>query len=282
MSGKENRPKRKRSVIGTLILMIAAGVFIFAAYKLATLGHEYMKGRQEYAGLRDYIQLPEVKTPDGYEVEDVGEVDFDELKEINSDIVAWIRFPEPEIINYPVVRGNDNDYYLHRSFEKEYLFSGCIFEDFQNNRNFSDSNVILYGHNMNDKSMFAKLRSYVDEDGEEFCRENPYFYIYLPDDSILKYQVFSAYVLNLSRSEEPYTIFRSNHDPDQFAQWLALVRGYSMYTTDAQVTQDAKVITLSSCTNTSDQERIVIHGVLAETLRAADLTKIKADDVLPE
>ena len=106
-------------------------------------------------------------------------VDFDELLAINSDTIAWIRFDEPSIINYPVVKSADNEEYLTKTFAENDNKLGAIFMDMRNNSDFSDRNTIIYGHHLNvSPDMFSRLNMYEDE---EFCKEHPDFYIYTPD-----------------------------------------------------------------------------------------------------
>ncbi|MFR3321064.1 MAG: sortase domain-bontaining protein [Lachnospiraceae bacterium] len=75
---------------------------------------------------------------------------------MNSDIVGWLRIRALDI-SYPVVQGKDNDYYLHRTFEKTDNFAGCLFVNSYNMGDFTDQNTIIYGHNMKNGSMFGKL-----------------------------------------------------------------------------------------------------------------------------
>ena len=111
-------------------------------------------------------------------------VDFAALQAINPDIVAWLRIPG--VLEYPVVRGEDNSYYLNHTVQKTYNIAGSIFLDYRNERDFSDRKNIIYGHNMKDGSMFHVLRNYQDID---FFQENTGMEVYLPDKRILKYQI---------------------------------------------------------------------------------------------
>ena len=86
-------------------------------------------------------KLPTMKNP----------IDFESLDAVNSDIIGWIRIGALDI-SYPVAQSEDNDYYLHRTFEKKDNFAGCIFVDFHNSSQFTDPNTIVYGHNMKDGS----------------------------------------------------------------------------------------------------------------------------------
>ena len=105
------------------------------------------------------------------------EIDFDELRAINEDIVAWIQIPGIGV-DYPVVQGKDNEPYLHYTFDGKANKAGSIFLDYRNRADFTDSKVILYGHNMKDGGMFSNLKKYQDE---EFRKEQGKVLLYLPD-----------------------------------------------------------------------------------------------------
>ena len=114
-------------------------------------------------------------------------MDFASLQAINPDIVAWLRIPG--VLEYPVVRGKDNSYYLNHTVQKTYNIAGSIFLDYRNERDFSDSKNIIYGHNMKDGSMFHVLRNYQDID---FFQEHTDMEIYLPDGRTLNYQIIAC------------------------------------------------------------------------------------------
>ena len=127
------------------------------------------------------------KTAEG---EEKFQVDFEALQEENSDTVAWIRFDEPAVISYPVVKGMDNDLYLTKTFSASDNKLGAIFMDYRNASSFSDRNTIIYGHNLKvGGEMFSQLNAY---GVEAFYKEHPYFYIYTPDGKTRTYQVFVA------------------------------------------------------------------------------------------
>ena len=86
-----------------------------------------------------------------------------ELQNENADVIAWIKINDTNI-NYPVVQTNDNDYYLYRNYRKENSNYGSIFIDKNSDIENTNSNIIMYGHNMKDGSMFGDLLKYEDEE----------------------------------------------------------------------------------------------------------------------
>ena len=184
--------KKEYFLLGILsVILLAAGVWIYQIIS------EYQKAEREYEQLQEYVKVekntrdPENTKPNVAEDDKEGEkqeetvtVDFAALQEINPDVVAWIRIPG--VLEYPVVRGGDNSYYLNHTVQKTYNIAGSIFLDYRNERDFSDSKNIIYGHNMKDCSMFHVLRNYQDID---FFQEHTDMEVYLPDGRTLNYQI---------------------------------------------------------------------------------------------
>ena len=187
--------KKEYFLLGILsVILLVAGVWI------CQIISEYQKSEQEYEKLQEYVKVekntrdPENTKPNVAEDDKEGEkqeetvtVDFASLQAINPDIVAWLRIPG--VLEYPVVRGKDNSYYLNHTVQKTYNIAGSIFLDYRNERDFSDSKNIIYGHNMKDGSMFHVLRNYQDID---FFQEHTDMEIYLPDGRTLNYQIIAC------------------------------------------------------------------------------------------
>ncbi|MFV0364066.1 MAG: class B sortase [Suipraeoptans sp.] len=261
MTRKEQRRKRKegkstggRGIVSTIILIIAIIVFCFAGYKLYGIITGYLEGRSEYKELQDLAI-----TNDGEDDEQF-RVDFDALMELNPDTIGWIRFyPEPSSINYPIVQTDNNSTYLSKTFSSNDNSVGAIFLNTYNDANFGDRNSIIYGHYMNDGTMFHKLWDYQDE---SFYKDNPYFYIYTPDNRELTYHIFS--VARLQEDDEAY----STDFPDDAAFQSFIDRNIALsdYNTGVVPTIDDKIVSLSTCTslNTSS-DRWKVTGVLIET-----------------
>ena len=179
-------------------------------------------------------------------------VNWEDLLAKNEDVVAWIRIPAIEI-SYPVLQGEDNYYYLHRDINREYLFAGSVFLDAANNASFLNYNSIIYGHNMRDGSMFAKLKEFLNKEILQKCR---YFWILTPQADML-YEIFSVHYA-LSGSET-FTIRFPG--VDMYERWLKDMAGLSV--TEAEEipeTQDL-IVTLSTCTEDSAR-RMTVQGKL--------------------
>lgn len=262
------RRNRKGNTLSNIILGIAVMVFIFSAYKLLSIYSEYHQGDKEYESIANeviVIQTPERDNIDKEDMQEVAvhstlKVDFHKLKRINKDVVAWIQFDEPKKISYPIVKGEDNDKYLKTTFEGKQNSAGTIFMDMIHAGDFSDRNTFIYGHNMKNGSMFGQLRKFKTKD---YYEKNPYFYIYTPDGKEVKYQIFAVCIVeDTSRS---YTRFYNSDE--EYLDYLKYLKKIARYDTGVELTADSKIVSLSTCTNVSETQRLLVHGVkISETM----------------
>lgn len=196
------------------------------------------------------VKLPLLRNP----------IDFVSLKEVNEDIVGWLKISALDI-SYPVVQGEDNDYYLHRTFEGVENFAGCIFMNCDNAADFTDQNTIVYGHNMKDGSMFGKLRKFGEE---EIFNKSKYFWMFTPD-KIYQYRIFSAAIVN--KTGLTYQVV---FEDDEFDKWINAAYSNSVVENkDVEFKRDDRVMTLSTCTG-NDATRFVVLGKLAQVYATAD------------
>lgn len=250
MSKKKKQQKRARfNVASSVVLVVAVCVFVFSLYQLVSMLVPYYSGGKIYDEIKD-LAITADEDGSGFQV------DFDALMKENSDTVAWIRFDEPAIISYPVVKSADNSDYLTKTFTANDNKLGAIFMDMRNNSDFLDMNTFIYGHNMRiGGEMFSQLKEY---ESEEFCKEHPYFYIYTPDGKVRTYTVFSAGVVK--DTAENYEI--SYQTDEDFENYIKTCRESSNYTVDVEVNAQSKIVSLSTCTNVQDDERFLVQGVL--------------------
>lgn len=285
-SSSGNGGKKKHTFgdfLRILLMLIALAVFCYSAYMLYTFYREYKKGSDEYDNLELNYTLDEEESEDIDVLEDddavqsvsgdrkmvtvtvEGEevllpvmnnpIDFEELQSINTDVCGWLRIRALDI-SYPLVQAEDNDYYLHRTFEREDNFAGCLFVNCDNKSDFSDTNTIIYGHNMKNGSMFGKLKQFGESDVFE---KSKYFWIFTPD-FIYQYRIFSAMVVNKTG-----LTYQTSFLGNEYREFLDTAFANSQVeNTDVEVTQDDRVVTLSTCTG-DDATRFVVIGKLAQT-----------------
>jgi len=252
-------------VVRTIILLAALAVFCYAAWNLYQIYSTYKVGTDEYKALKKYVIYSDSSTDSsaaGTDISESGEVDFASLQAINGDVAAWVRFPNPDIIDYPIMHSSDNSTYLKHTFDGTANSAGALFMDMNNKADFSDPNVVIYGHAMKNGSMFGSLKKYRDQ---EFCAENPYFFVYTPDGGIYKYLVCAVY--ETDDTSDTYTIsFATKAD---YRNYLDMITEKSFYGTGAALTESSRLVTLSTCTNATESGRLVVQGVRSQVIREA-------------
>ena len=191
----------------------------------------------------DYIYMPLI------------DVDFNELKALNSDTVGWIKV-EGTIVNYPFVQSKDNNYYLRRSYDKTYNTGGWIFLDYRNNINNLGRNNIIYGHDRKDDSMFGSLSNVYTKSWQN--NKNNHIIKISTEKENTMWQIFSIYHLPAT-SDYIRTSFSSDQD---FQNFINLISNRTMYNFGTKATVNDKILTLSTCYGSSGKERTVIHAKL--------------------
>lgn len=176
------------------------------------------------------------------------ETDLAALREVNGDILGWIQIPGTKI-DYPLLQGEDNEYYLKRTWKGHRNPVGSIFLETRNSPDFTDWNTIVYGHNMNNGTMFAALHRYKRQD---FWEKNPYVYI-VTDEGVLRYEVFSSY--NAKVDSKTYGL--SFHQMQTRADFLAMALENSQIDTGIQPELTDRILTLSTCSGGEDTRRVV-------------------------
>lgn len=252
---KRRSPKgSSREAVSITILLAAVCVFVFSAYQLSMMLVPYYTGGKEYDKVKELALTVEKSKDDGKE--EVFKVDFDALLAENPDTVAWLRFDEPSVISYPVVKSADNEEYLTKTFTANDNKLGAIFMDMRSASDFSSRNTFIYGHNLKmGGEMFSQLNDYASED---FYKKNPYFYIYTPDGKMQTYQIFSAGIV---KDTADNYIMEYATDED-FVNYLQVCMDSSNYQVDTTVDGQSKIVSLSTCTNVNDDERFLVQGVL--------------------
>ena len=195
-------------------------------------------------------------------IEDPGKVlDWDYLKEQNEDIYAWIYIPDT-MIDYPILQHEtDDSYYLEYNLDGSKGYPGCIYTEHVNDKDFTDHNTLIYGHNMKNGTMFRDLHSFADK---SFFEEHPYVFIYTPEE-IFVYEIFGAYKFTDAHILYNYDCYSS----DGFASYLEMIEtDYGTkgnFKDGVEVTGSDRIITLSTCVGGEDDKRYLVQAVLLES-----------------
>ena len=181
-------------------------------------------------------------------------LDFARLKEINSDTVGWLKVNNTDI-DFPVVQGKNNDYYMTHNFNREYNSAGWIFADYRNTFDGTDKNTIIYGHNRRDGSMFSSLNNTLDQLWYT-SQDNHIITLHTPTKN-LYYQVFAVYTINADDFDNS-TNFKISKN---YQEYLNDSINRSIYNFNVDVTTLDKILTIYTCAN-NNQYRIILQAKL--------------------
>lgn len=181
------------------------------------------------------------------------DVDFKELKSINSLTVGWIQVNGTNI-NYPFVQAYNNEYYLVHSFDNSYNSAGWVFLDYRNKLNELDKNTIIYAHGRLDNSMFGSLRNILKNN---WLKDSNNYVIKISTEyQNTLWQVFSVYKIPTTND---YIKIKFNSD-DEFLEFANMLKDRSAYDFNTSINEKDNILTLSTCYN--DNEKVVLHAKL--------------------
>lgn len=180
------------------------------------------------------------------------------LAQINPDIYGWISIEGTEI-NYPIVQGEDNDYYLNHAYTGDYLPEGSIFVDYRNNESITKNyNTVIYGHNITTGAMFHDVTKFFRDQ----YMNGVYIYVYTYD-GVYIYEPFSVY-----ESRYDYNYFKTGFTgSEDFISFAEEMRDNSaVEKKDITFGENDRIITLSTCTNGAYTQRYALHARLIKTI----------------
>lgn len=198
-------------------------------------------------------EIPEFNPYWDYMKMNLIDVDFNELKKINSSTIGWIQVNGTNI-NYPFVQTNDNKYYLTHTFNKSYNSAGWVFLDYRNNINELDKNTIIYAHGRYDSTMFGSLKNILSSGW--LNNKNNYVVKLSSEKENTLWQVFSVYRIPTT-SDYIHVNFTSN---TEFKKWASILVNRSAYNFNTSVNENDFILTLSTCYNKN--EKVVLHAKL--------------------
>ena len=259
-----------RTVIKLLLaLVLLAGLAGVIWQKL-----DYQKGKTDYFDAERLAGLPQQQvTPAPAPAEEepqrdtdpyaqvLAETDLAALREVNDDVTGWLYIPNTEI-SYPIVQGDDNDYYLDHTWKKEKNSVGSIFLEYRTSSDLSDFNTILYGHRMRNGSMFGSLQNY---NSSSYWEQAPSIYI-KTENGIYRYNIFAAYEADVSQLL--YIPGISERTEKQAVLEYALT--HSAIETGIAPTTEDHILSLITCTGRGYSTRWVVQAVLRDDMPSSE------------
>lgn len=235
-----------------ILIVILTVVFAVTAFHIIKITHDYKTTDKTNIEIREqFVQMIEPTTEWTAENEKIQTpicIDFDALKQENNDIIGWIYCPDTPI-NYPVVKGKDNNQYLRADLKGKYLVSGTIFADYRNKEVGEDMNYIVYGHNMKNSTMFGTLVKYKDQ---TYYDSHPILYFLTPERNYIIELIAGAVV---KRDSDIYQTAPTDNT-------IADIMAKSTFNSAVEIGNGENIITLSTCSYEFNNAIYVVIGKL--------------------
>lgn len=264
----------KKILKGILILILAVGLSIGFGYSAVQVFQYFRESRERDQVTQNLIEqavtsveperpteparpadeeLPTQPEPDGAPIR----VDFEALHRESEDIVAWLYSPNTPI-DYPVAQSGDNEYYLRRLLDGTWNIGGTIFQDYRCPSDYSGWGTMIYGHHMQDGSMFGSLQRYKEQ---SYYEENPVLYLLTPEKDF-EVQLFAGFTC--AGDAVVYSIPQTREEKEDV---LRFCRSRSDFESPVSVEAEDQILILSTCSYAYDNARYVVVGLLRELER---------------
>ena len=233
--------KKKKKLYNFLVIIFLIGI-IYSGYKIFIWHFENVNTSQVLEDISKNVTVDENKET---------KIDFASIKEKYENVIGWIKV-EGTAINQPVVQTSDNDYYLHHSINKTDSSAGWIYADCENKLDGTDKNMIIYGHNRRDGSMFSTLKDVLNSNW--YNDENNRYVTFITEQGYTKYEVFSVYQI---KNEEYY--LKKSFTEKTFSDFIKKLKERSVKDFGTEVTGNDSILTLSTCAD-NKKYRVVLHA----------------------
>lgn len=244
---RKKQKKKNKNFLNGIIYLILIGLLIYSGIKI----FKWNKENSNNNNITDKINEAVTVEKNSEGKEDFN-INFNMLKKQNEDTVAWIKVNNTNV-KYPVVKAKDNSFYLTHSFDKSNNSAGWIFADYKNKFDDTDKNIVIYGHNRRDGSMFSSLKNALNPNWyNNDLNRNILLYT---ENGEYNYEIFSIYKIE----SEDYYIKTEFNDENDFEDFLNTITKRSVQDFGVNVSKDDSILTLSTCAN-NNKYRVVIHA----------------------
>ena len=249
-----------KKLILRLLIVIFAATFAVSGFNIIKSLVDTAKTEKFYENLQsDYVSpvappSAEEETATQVVKEPAVTVDFTALSEKNKDIVGWLYLPDT-VLNYPVCQAEDNDKYLRRDLDGKKLSAGTLFVDYRCKAVNTDTNYIIYGHNMKNGTMFKTVVNYKEQ---SFYEKKPVLYYLTPENS---YKIEPVLGLVVSDND---TVYRLDFTNAQMLDYISSKKSESTFSSTVPLSDEDKFITLSTCSYEYENARFVLIGKISE------------------
>lgn len=249
MKGKRyNNNKHYKKIILTIIFWIFIVIMLISGIKIFKWAKENKESNEIIDEVKNTISID-----DNIDNVEKYNVNFEKLKQTNSDTIAWIKVNGTNI-EYPIVKTTNNDFYMTHTFDKKNNSAGWVFMDYENKFDGTDNNLVIYAHNRRDGSMFGTLKNILTEEWQSNIDNFKISFITETEKS--EYQVFSVYTIE----SEDYYITTNFETDNKFEKFIDTIKSRSIKDFDVDISTEDHILTLSTCAN-NNKYRVVLHAV---------------------
>lgn len=245
---RKKQKSKKNTILFWIVCLILVGILIFSGIKI----YKWYKENNNNNKIIEKVSEAVIIKDDEPEENNKYVIDFEALKKQNSETVAWLKVNNTKI-EYPVVKTKNNDYYLTHSFDKSENSAGWIFADYKNKFDGKDKNIVVYGHNRRDGSMFGSLKNILSS--KWYNNEENQNVIFNINGQNYTYRVFSVYQIE----KEDYYIKTNFSSNNEYEKFLNTIKKRSVNDFKEDVSKDDTILTLSTCAN-NNMYRVVLHA----------------------
>ena len=246
--------KKSKKIIILLIYIILVSLIIISIVYIAKELY-WKKEAIEETKIVDTIEVDESKVT---KESTKKMIQVRTLKQENSDVVGLLEI-ENTNISYPVVQGDDNEYYMTHNYKKEKSKNGAIFLDKDYDWEIPSNNFLIYGHNLNNGTMFQELLKYESED---YYNKHPEILFTTADDEATYdiISVFKSKVYNNIDNVFKYYFFINPKSEEDYNNYIKNIKEISLYNIEKTAEFGTQLITLSTCSYHVKDGRFVVVG----------------------
>ena len=246
-----------KRTLAWLLLLAALLLIAVSSYKLWEIQQMYQTGDEAYEKIAGKVQKPEDSMPlskdipAAVDIPSLG-IDFAALRAMNQDSIAWLYCPDT-VIDYPVMRAEDYNWYLHHLPDGTYNANGSLFLDYNNSSDFTGSLSVIYGHHMKSGKMFASLTNYKKQ---EYFDKHPYLFLYTEQENY-RVELIYGCVVDAKEWRERAFMYESN-----LSSLLSFAAHNTTFTSNVSYKDGDRFLVLSTCSYEFDDARYIVLGVL--------------------
>lgn len=236
------------------IQIICIMMFIVCATIIVCWIYSTKKEEHEYDDILSNVKIDKTQITEGITER---MLQIGELKKENDEIIGWLEI-EGTSVSYPVLQGTDNEYYMNHTYKKEESKNGSIFLDKDYNWDLPSSNLLIYGHNNRNGTMFEELMNYKNE---SYYKEHPKIR-FTTENEDSTYEIIAVFLSRVYYKDEidvfRYYYFINAENEEEYNEYVQNCKKASIYNIEATAKYGDQLLTLSTCEYSQEDGRLAV------------------------